>query len=328
MTSITTQSTQAALVRAFRNLADQVDPETLRLAIAARDSAAIYAAFGISPDGATWPELERAIAEALHDTLAPLIASTTQDEQDALGATLTGYPSDASHYEGTHASIVTDTLAGFVAAVALLLVSTASGANFATRLRQSVGMTESQANLFVLTQQTVDNLLGNTTGRNFDKLRTGTSNQSRSAFLAPALQALPPIVRNALLRMLDQAEGRAIQPRDLEALFSRLSRHLVDYRTRAVADLAAVAAVNAALLGVWLVAQAAGLLPSDAKKYWHDRADDRVRVSHHQIEQMNARGVPLNEPFANPLGKTLMYPPAEFGCRCRVSLHPPRGVAG
>ncbi|MBX3697011.1 MAG: hypothetical protein KF811_04320 [Dokdonella sp.] len=326
MTDTTTQL-QQALSAVFRSIAGQVDPEALGRAVTANDLAAIYAAFGVSPAGTEWPALDNAICQALADELLPLIQTTAQTEQEALGAVLPSFAPDASLYEETRATIVSDTLSGFVAAVALLLASSASDADKVLRIRQAVGMTSPQAELFALTQQHVANLFNKSTGAAFDKLRTGTSNQTRADFLALALRSLHPTIRAAIRRMLDRAEGRALLPSDTEALFKSLSKSLIDYRSRAVADLANTAAINAALLAVWLAAQASGILERDARKYWHDRGDDRVRVTHHQIELMNAQGVPLDQPFANPLGKALMFPPAEYGCRCRIALVPKRAAA-
>jgi hypothetical protein len=296
-------------------------------AVTANDPAAIYAAFGVSPAGTEWPALDDAIRQALAAQLLPLIETTAQTEQDALGATLSSFTPDASLYEETRATIVSDTLAGFVAAVALLLASSASDADKVLRIRQAVGMTAPQAELFALTQQHVVNLFNKPTGKALYKLRTGTSIQTRAEFLSLALRSLHPTIRAAIRRMLDRAEGRALLPSDTEVLFKSLSSSLIDYRSRAVVDLANTAAINAALLAVWLAAQASGFLAGDVRKYWHDRGDDRVRVTHHQIELMNAQGVPLDQPFANPLGKALMFPPAEYGCRCRISLSPPKRAA-
>lgn len=75
---------------------------------------------------------------------------------------------------------------------------------------------------------------------------------------------------------------------------------------------------NAKLTG-WQIAQALGALPAGQRRYWRTAGDERVRHAHAQVPGKNRQGVELDQPFATALGPR-MYPPLEYGCRCRAVL--------
>lgn len=69
----------------------------------------------------------------------------------------------------------------------------------------------------------------------------------------------------------------------------------------------------------WQIAQRFRALPADQRRYWRTAGDERVRFTHVQVPGMNRAGVPLNQPFATPLGPCFT-PPLEAGCRCKATL--------
>lgn len=97
------------------------------------------------------------------------------------------------------------------------------------------------------------------------------------------------------------------------------AKALRDTRTKAVAGNAAHQIAEAAKITGWQIAQRFGALPIDQRRYWQTAGDERVRIAHAQVPGMNLAGVPLNQPFATPLGPCFL-PPLEHGCRCKTTL--------
>lgn len=106
------------------------------------------------------------------------------------------------------------------------------------------------------------------------------------------------------------------------AILDRHANAMRRFRVRVGMGEGIHALAESAKLAGWRIARDVGALPSDQRRYWQTAGDERVRHSHAQVPGMNAKGVLLDQPFATPLGP-VMFPPLEYGCRCRAQL---RGV--
>ncbi|MHA6722858.1 hypothetical protein [Sphingomonas sp. RS2018] len=120
-------------------------------------------------------------------------------------------------------------------------------------------------------------------------------------------------------QMLVKAIRAGTSPDQAEKLLDRHAKALRRARTSAVAGNAVHQIAESAKLTGWQIAQRFGALPADQRRYWRTAGDERVRLAHAQVPRMNRNGVPLNQPFATPLGPCLT-PPLEAGCRCRATL--------
>ncbi|ONF95985.1 phage minor head protein [Sphingomonas jeddahensis] len=120
-------------------------------------------------------------------------------------------------------------------------------------------------------------------------------------------------------QMLAKAIRTGTSSDQAEKLLDRHAKALRHARTKAVAGNAAHQIAETAKLTGWQIAQCFGALPADQRRYWQTAGDERVRLSHAQVPGMNRDGVPLNQPFATPLGPCLT-PPLEHGCRCKARL--------
>jgi hypothetical protein len=123
-------------------------------------------------------------------------------------------------------------------------------------------------------------------------------------------------------QMLAKAIRIGTSPAQAEVLLDKHAKALRMARTNAVAGNAAHQIAEAAKLTGWQIAQFFGALPTDQRRYWRTAGDERVRLAHSQVPGMNRDGVPLNQPFATPLG-SCFTPPLEAGCRCRAVLRKP-----
>lgn len=120
-------------------------------------------------------------------------------------------------------------------------------------------------------------------------------------------------------QMLAKAIRAGTSPEQAEKLLDRHAKALRQARTKAVAGNAAHQIAETAKLTGWQIAQRFGALPADQHRYWRTAGDERVRIAHAQVPGMNRNGVPLNQPFATPLGPCFT-PPLEAGCRCKATL--------
>ncbi|MEW9854108.1 phage minor head protein [Novosphingobium sp. M1R2S20] len=143
----------------------------------------------------------------------------------------------------------------------------------------------------------------------------------------PRLEAadiLAPLAGNITAgqrQMLVKAIHQGTNAKQAEAILDRHAKALRNARTKAVAGNAAHQIAESAKLTGWQIAQAFGALPANQRRYWRTAGDERVRVSHAQVPGMNPNGVPLDQPFATPLGPCFT-PPLEHGCRCKATLKP------
>lgn len=111
----------------------------------------------------------------------------------------------------------------------------------------------------------------------------------------------------------------ALTPDDANALLDRHANALRRHRIRATVANGVHGLTETVKVAVWTVAQRAGTLPSNQRRYWRTAGDERVRHAHAAVPRMNPAGVALSEPFKTPLGER-MAPPLEWGCRCRTTL--------
>lgn len=183
-----------------------------------------------------------------------------------------------------------------------MLTARGSTASRAAQLRRVVGLSLAQArSLHVLRQA----LIVRATSASWDAHTILTA--TRGSITAAQRQ------------MLAKALRTGINPDQAEKLLDRHAKALRHARTKAVAGNAAHQIAEAAKLTGWQIAQRFGALPPDQRRYWRTAGDERVRLAHAQVPGMNRAGVPLNQPFATPLGPCFT-PPLEAGCRCKAVL--------
>ncbi len=120
-------------------------------------------------------------------------------------------------------------------------------------------------------------------------------------------------------RMLAKALRDGVTTASAETMLDRHAKALRNARVKAFAGNAAHQIAETAKLTGWQMAQRFGALPTNQRRYWKTAGDERVRLAHSQVPGMNRQGVPLNQPFATPLGPCFT-PPLEHGCRCKAVL--------
>jgi hypothetical protein len=308
---------RAQLIRAFRNAAGRVDRYQLADALAHKDREFIRAVLGISADGTNWADLETEIRYVLASTLAPLFSASSIAAWEALDATGDESDTDPAAFDDAlteaRTVILADALGGIDQAITLILAGTSYGLGV-SHLLAAIGITSKQAQLFIAANRNAVRLGDALARAQDDAVRTSVA----EAFLAK----LPTLLQSPLRKLLAKGNGQ-FSADDVRVFSKNLSRGLVEYHANAVADVQTVKVATLAELAVWKAAQQQRVIPSDAKKYWITRHDERVRHTHAQIETMNAGGVPVDATFVNPLGLNLVAPPAEVNCRCRVSLGQP-----
>lgn len=122
--------------------------------------------------------------------------------------------------------------------------------------------------------------------------------------------------RQMLARALNNPRMTAA---DAEAILDNHAAALRAYRSKAVARNGIHELAETSKLTGWRIAQRAGALPADQRRWWQTAADEAVRHSHSQVATMNAHGVELSQPFQTPFGPR-MHPPLEPNCRCKAVL--------
>lgn len=136
------------------------------------------------------------------------------------------------------------------------------------------------------------------------------------AILAPLRGHLSAAQRQMLRKALNNPK---LTERDADRLLDKHATAMRHYRARVTAGEGVHLLTETAKLIGWQAAQSAGKLPATQRRFWRTAGDERVRHAHSLVPGMNRNGVPLNRPFATPLG-SFMFPPLEIGCRCRAVL--------
>ena len=126
-------------------------------------------------------------------------------------------------------------------------------------------------------------------------------------------------VSGAQQRMVAKALRDGVTIATAEAILDRHAKAMRNVRIKAFAGNGAHQIAEIAKLTGWQIAQRFGALPANQRRYWQTAGDERVRLAHSQVPEMNRKGVPLNQPFATPLGPCFT-PPLEHGCRCKAVL--------
>ncbi|QCO00568.1 hypothetical protein [Azospirillum argentinense] len=129
----------------------------------------------------------------------------------------------------------------------------------------------------------------------------------------------------AVLRAIRSGEPipEAIQEKAGTAYSNRYLRYRAEVMSRTESLRSASVGQHAALLN----AVATGALPyGSIRRFWMDTDDERTRVWHKEIPDLNPDGVSLEEPFVTPLGP-LLYPRDPEGeaeniiqCRCWMQI--------
>lgn len=123
------------------------------------------------------------------------------------------------------------------------------------------------------------------------------------------------------------AEKEKLSEEMIRNLVSRYIDNQVQHRAKVIAQTETTRALGSAtqLLGEQAV-DSGEFAEEQIKRFWHTKADERVRHSHRPIPRMNEKGVGPKEPFQTPLGP-LLFPGDPNGsientanCRCWVTV--------
>ncbi|QQV75872.1 hypothetical protein H5J25_09605 [Sphingomonas aliaeris] len=153
--------------------------------------------------------------------------------------------------------------------------------------------------------------------------------QALFAYLADPATAAPRAILSRLSArlsgpqraMLEKAMRPELDAARVEKLLSKHANSMATYRARSTAQHQTHAFAEQGKLTAWRIAERFGILPRGQRRFWQTAGDERVRHSHAAVQGMNRAGVPLDKPFATPLGEC-MTPPLEIGCRCKAMLRP------
>lgn len=279
------------------------------------DRAQVLALLGITPDGQSWPKLDEALEFVLKVELTTVYVGMTSETWEALGV---DDPPEIdrielnSLLEEIRKTIIQDTITGvFVALDQILSVSRVH--NFGTsHLLAAIGMTDKQALIFIRANIAAKRLHW--------ALSKESDEDARAHILKAALGKLPDLIASRIRRMVNERGRVLFTEADVERFSKDIARQFRAYRVNALTSESASKAAHLGELAVWKEGQRIGVIQNDARKFWVTMHDERVRHTHSQIEAMNAEGVALADPFKNPLGSILFFPPAELNCRCRVAL--------
>lgn len=135
--------------------------------------------------------------------------------------------------------------------------------------------------------------------------------------------------RQAMTRMLrdrrfdptlDAALGanpdKDLSDEHIERMVSRYRERMLNMRATTIARTETIRASNAAQDMAWAQAADAGLLDRvTTRRYWLVTPDDRLCQYCERTEMLNAKGVPLGQPFDTPFGP-MAFPPLHPNCRC------------
>lgn len=119
--------------------------------------------------------------------------------------------------------------------------------------------------------------------------------------------------------------SKPMTEKENERLVDRHVRALADYRLTMIARQEATRTLNAGEYLAFRQGRANRSIPRTARRFWMTQGDERVRHDHRMVPGMNAEGVDVGEPFQTPLG-SVMYPPLEANCRCRVGVRWPEAM--
>ena len=225
-------------------------------------------------------------------------------------------------------------LSQFYADTALALASAIEAAIYgpgapysrATQLRRSIGLTVKQAASLDLMRSVLQQYLAapqkvipaRVDANGVRIPPSVTRNIDTRRLLASTRGHISAAQRQILTNALSNPK---LTPAQAETVLDGHADALRAHRVRAVAGKMIHSLSETAKLTGWRIAQRAGALPSDQRRYWKTAGDERVRHTHTQVPAMNPNGVPLNKPFKTPLGEHFT-PPLEYGCRCRAVLSP------
>lgn len=119
--------------------------------------------------------------------------------------------------------------------------------------------------------------------------------------------------------VIEKAARLTLDKAKVDALVAQQRRALLDIRAAAIGTSGALTITNAGEHAAWAQAVNQRDLGPNWRRFWIDRADERVRHAHREVKALNPEGVAIGEPFDTALGPCL-HPPLERGCRCRVEL--------
>lgn len=165
----------------------------------------------------------------------------------------------------------------------------------ARQIRDSIGLTPSQA-------QAVNNFRLQLEGR--DNMGLTPVNRRR----------IDAIARRRSARQLKT--GYMTQ-KEIDEMVEKYRKSMINRRALNIARTESFQAVGQGRLALWKQAQSQGLLPPETRKKPITAADERVRQTHTSAARMNAKGVPISQPYKTPFGDMMSAPYAgQVNCRC------------
>lgn len=112
--------------------------------------------------------------------------------------------------------------------------------------------------------------------------------------------------------------GKPIPPEMIDKMVDRYRDRWLNHRAETIARQESLRAANRGAFYAWKQAIDQGAVNGDAlRKFWRTAGDERVRLSHRAIPNLNPEGVPVDAEFDTPTGPAFL-PPFGIGCRCVV----------
>ncbi|WP_188064240.1 hypothetical protein [Sphingobium sp. KCTC 72723] len=217
-----------------------------------------------------------------------------------------------------------DSALAFAAAIETAIYGPGKPYSRALQLRRSIGLTVKQAAMLETMRMTLHQYLA--APQKVIPARVGPNGVRvpimvvRNIDTRRLLAATRGHVSAAQRQMLKKAlNNPKLTMAQAETILDDHAKELRAYRARAVAGEVIHTLIETAKLAGWRIAQRAGALAADQRRYWKTAGDERVRHTHAQVPAMNPKGVPLDQPFVTPLGDHFT-PPLEYGCRCKAVL--------
>ena len=183
----------------------------------------------------------------------------------------------------------------------------------ARRIRDSIGLTERQE----LAVNNFEKMLRNIENRDADRLARALANDELRVLRDRRYDRT--IVAAA-------RRGEPLSEQQISTMVERYRKRYIDYRARTIGRTEAIRSLNGAAREYMSEQVSRGRVDArQVRRFWVHTRDDRTRVDHTKIADLNPDGVGLNEPFETPTGERLMYPGDAGGrpenvinCRCMV----------
>ena len=290
------------------------------------DHELLLSALGISPTADPITNLfdqSAPIVGGLASFFAAVAALAAAQTRHTIGATNTGMISARDRaIQAFRTGYTLESIQALREAVDHMINASGDPVSRALQLRRTIGLSVNQADSLramrgaLITYATAPSKM--TRARTVNGVRMPAATV-RDIDTSAILRTLKGRLSAPQINLVRKAFADKLDPDEAERRLDRHAKAMRTYRNRIVAGDAVHGLAETAKLTGWQIAQRFGFLPHDQRRFWLTAGDERVRFAHALVPGMNPKGVPLNEPFATPLGGRFA-PPLEYGCRCKATL--------